>query len=422
MSNLDLKNIIEHGNLDFEDVRKLYSMMEKQNTLSKYNFPKKPSSDGYYHVYVKDPTLLSGRRQIKDKNLDGLKEKVFNFEKYNSTEVRKTFADVFNLTQVNKLKYVKNPEKKLSVQNTVQRIESEYNRLFHGTNFEKMFVNEITEKDIENICYLNLKRLDMRKKSFLFMRSILKSVFVLAFQERWIDDDPYCRVNFKKFSDMLVTSTPIAERVHTSDEINLMIQYTHNKQLSKPKYIASFAFELQMIMGLREGEVPALMWEDIKDGYIFIHRMQIVVRKNGTSTQHPEIVNHTKTWKDRKYPITNEVADLLVRLKAVHDNYYQGSKYLFPSSKRPDRPILNHTLYNYYHTMCKSLDINIDRNIIRGPHSFRRNAITKVVNSGGDMLMASRLFGNSPRVADNNYYTGLDLSAAKNIIELGNQQ
>ena len=50
-------------------------------------------------------------------------------------------------------------------------------------------------------------------------------------------------------------------------------------------------------------------------------------------------------------------------------------------------------------------------------HSFRRNAVTIVVNaSDGNILMASQLFGNSPEVAKNNYYTGLDMKKALEIL------
>ena len=51
--------------------------------------------------------------------------------------------------------------------------------------------------------------------------------------------------------------------------------------------------------------------------------------------------------------------------------------------------------------------------MITGPHSFRRNAITDVVNAtNGNMTLASQLFGNSPMVVNNNYYTGVDMESA----------
>ena len=51
-------------------------------------------------------------------------------------------------------------------------------------------------------------------------------------------------------------------------------------------------------------------------------------------------------------------------------------------------------------------------------HAFRRNAITQVINqSNGNILMASKLFGNTPAVIKQNYYTGIDLEKAKEVLE-----
>ena len=75
-------------------------------------------------------------------------------------------------------------------------------------------------------------------------------------------------------------------------------------------------------------------------------------------------------------------------------------------------------IYNFYRKMCMDLNIKLSHEAHKGPHSFRRNAITKVVNSsGGNLVMASKLFGNTPTVADKNYYAGLDLTKAKLILE-----
>lgn len=62
-----LQSEIDYANLSLEDMRKLYEMKEKQTLLEKYNFPDHPSSDGYYHIYVKDDSKKSGRKAIKDK-------------------------------------------------------------------------------------------------------------------------------------------------------------------------------------------------------------------------------------------------------------------------------------------------------------------------------------------------------------------
>ena len=228
--NEPLLNEINHGTLSCKDARKMYEMIERNNIIESYHFPNKPSSDGYYHIYVKDSTTKSGRRQFKSKNLESLKEKVYQYEKGIKGTVRNTFRDVFEIVQSQKLEYVKSKEKRLSVENTVIRTRSDYRRFFEETDFENKYIDMISKKDIESICMKNLKRYDLRKKAFARLRGILKSVFDLAFSEYWIADNIYTRVNFHKFADMIVDDVPIEDRMHTQEELSLMLnEYILNK-------------------------------------------------------------------------------------------------------------------------------------------------------------------------------------------------
>ena len=407
-----------YDNISLEDARKLYETLMKQQVLSKYNFPTKPSSDGYYHTYVADSTKKTGRRAIKAKTLEELREKVFSYENGISGTTRKTFRIVFEIVQSEKLKYIKNPEKVLSVKNTLRREQWEYHRYFEGTRLEKLFVDEISKHDIEDVCLMNLQRYDMTYKAFLSMRTIIKNVLKLAFNEYWISENPYDRVDFKKYKDMLVKPAPTEERVHSDKEITLILDYIHEKQRKQPSQSTPYALELQLLTGFRRGEIPPLEFSDIHENYLMVSKEQLIVAKDQEhSSQFNAIVNHTKTYKDRKFPITNEVQDCLERIYAFHDRYYPDSKYLFPKSGGKE-PISNNTVYSFYYRMCRCLGIELSHGAKKGPHSFRRNGITKVINeSGGNIIMASKLFGNTPDVANANYYAGLDLNQAKAVLE-----
>ncbi len=144
-----------------------------------------------------------------------------------------------------------------------------------------------------------------------------------------------------------------------------------------------------------------------------------MVKKTAETGSSTLIVSHTKTRRDRKYPITNTVRDFLDRLQAVHEQYGIDSEYLFPSRDDPEKAIHNNSIYRYYAKMCRALDIEISREKRKGPHSFRRNAITQTLNnSGGNIVMTGKLYGNSGKVIDQHYYTGLDLDEAKRVLEM----
>lgn len=390
-----------------EDIRKLYRQMQKENTLSKYTFPTKPSSDGYYHVWVKDEK--GGRKQLKSKSLEDLQEKVFQIS-FSVTSFRSLFEDV----QKQKLLYIKDPEKLLSAQNTIERNRRVYTRFIANTEFEKLDISEISKRDIENLCLNILREHDLRKKEFMNLRTLLNSVFKYAYEEYLIIDNPYTRINFDKYTDMLLRPASIENRAHTNEEVQAILQEIYAKQHKSPLYMPAYALELQIAMGLRRGEIPPLCWSDVKDGYIWIHRELISVKRK-ESVEYT-IVSHTKTYKDRRFPITMDIQNILDKLRRLDID----SPYLFPG-KTEIGCINNNVVGDYYSRICNKLRIKRSRDFIKGPHSFRRNAITSTVNNGGDIFMASQLFGNTPNVAEQNYYTGLNMSVARNILE-GNQK
>ncbi|MCR5238471.1 MAG: tyrosine-type recombinase/integrase [Lachnospiraceae bacterium] len=386
--------------------------MEKERILSTYTFPAKPSSDGYYHIYL---TTTEGRKQIKAKNLDKLKEKVYQFENVGS----KTFKQVFELMLDQKMKYIKGDDKKASVMNTVRILKSDYKRFFDNTEFENMPVDDITKRDIEEICYHNLQKYDLKKKAFLGLRGIIKQTLALAYEEYWIPENPYLRVNFKRYEDMLIEPTSISKRAHTDDELDKMLDYIHEHQAKTPSYVAPYGLELQILMGLRRGEIAPLEWSDVTNTVINITKEQLYVCKSEDNPKgYSIIVQHTKTHTDRQFPITDQIKEFLGRLKTMLNQYYPGTPYLFPAKTTKTGVITNFTVYKFYKRMCKNMGIELSLEMRKGPHSFRRNGITKVCNAnGGNIMMASVLYGNSPRSASNHYYTGIDMTKAKEILE-----
>ena len=163
-------------------------------------------------------------------------------------------------------------------------------------------------------------------------------------------------------------------------------------------------------MGLRRGEFSPLEWSDITDEYIIIRKEQL------TCVNDFVIVSHTKTYQDRYFPLTNDLKRYFRRLKEMQDNYYPNSKYLFPADT-DNGVITNRAVYYVYQSICEKLGIEISQDRVKDPHSFRRNVITDVVNeTNGNIIMASELFGNSPEVAKQNYFTGINMSVATDVL------
>ena len=405
--------------LDPEVFRELYRISMEQKLLEKYTFPKKPSSDGYYHCAIKDPSRRNGYRHVKSRTPEGLRDKVLQFERGELGESRKTFRDAYTILQQKTGDLVKCSERRLSVTNSISRHWQTYDRFFTGTDFEKLYVDEITELDIEAVCRMNLERYDLRKRAWQSMRTVVKQVMDLAFHRRWIQENTYLRCDFAQFRDMVLPDVPIARRAYSPEEMEKIMAFIAEKQRKSPSYLPAYALEMQILLGLRRGEVPPLRWSDVHDFWIGIEREQITLKpKTGTGGRDTfHIVGHTKNGKNRQFPITREVRDLLDRLRAVHRLYYPGSEYLFPADSE-EGVITDNTVYNFYRRMCRALEIPVCQDTVRGTHAFRRNAISRYVNlEGGSIEDAARLFGNSALVAEKHYFTGMDVEKFRKVLD-----
>ena len=414
--NIILQFYIKCGIITFEDAMSL-SEDKLMNKILKQVHPYSIFQSEYdkkWHTTIADITKVSGRRQIARKKKSDLEKFLLNHYHLQlniDKSSQKTFKEIFELVQERKLKYVKDAEKIHSKKNTDERTRRAYKRYFADTDFENKPIDEITVDDIDNICLYNLQRYDLKSKAFALLRSILKSVFDLAYTKYWITDNIYQRIDFMLYNDMLVADTPVEIRVHSKQEVSDILRELHKKQADNPKLSSAWALELQIIMGLRRGEVPPLEWSDVTDTYILIHKEQIT---NGNDFY---IVSHTKTSKDSHFPLTNDLKHFLRRLKEMQDIYYPNSKYLFPADNTANGVITNRAVYYVYQRICEKLDIKISADTVKGPHSFRRNAVDDIVNeTNGNIIMASALIGNSPQVAKKNYFTGINMETATEVL------
>lgn len=414
-----LQNSSSTSILPLTEARKIYEMalLEKETILNSYTFPSTPSSDGFYHIYVKDNTKKGGRKQFKAKSIEALKNKVYSYIKgIPENQAQITFKVVFDMTQENVLANIVSDEKLYSAKNTVKRNQSEYRRYFGSTSFENKPIDEISNKDIVEIVRKNIIEKKLHKKAIDSMRAILRSVFRFAYNNYWIIDNVCLRVDFKQFYNMATPSVPIKKRAYSSSDVEKFLSWIHNFQKRNPSSIPCYALELQILSGMRRGELPPLRWNDIGDRFIEIHQEQITIAaENGTPASY-KIVNHTKTHEDRLFPITNDISDLLTRLKYVHDRFYPDSEFLFPANTE-NGCISNNAVYHFYRKVKNQLGFKQDIGVIIGTHSFRRNAISNTINaSNGNIVMTANLYGNSPEVIRKHYFLGIDLDKATQIL------
>ena len=421
MTQLEINDLISMGldaPLSEEGVRDLLMKIEHDKIISEHKFSAKPDKEGYYRVYVKDPTSPGGRKQFRDKNIENLKEKVYNFVKgVPDSASTITFKDAFEYAQKFELTNV-SKERQYSRNNTISKNRSNYKRFFAGTSFERKPINKISMRDIDLEVRSILKRLGLTKKGMESIRGIVNMTFKRALYMGWIAENPAERIIWKDYNKLLKETTPITERSYSDEELGMMRDYVIGWEEQKPSYVPAYALEFQMIVGMRRGEVAPLKWEDVDfdNRTIFVHSELISQQDKRMASEH--ICNYTKNGKSRYYPIADLEMEFLLKLKEMHSKYYPDSPFLFPADTN-NGCITNNMVYQFFRRMCNKIGIPVTGACIRGTHAFRRNAITRVVNySNGNCVLAAQMFGNSPETIRKHYYVGEDLEELRGILNM----
>ena len=394
-----------------DELREMYESKMKEESITKYVIPQHPSADGYYRVNVKDPTKKTGRRTIAAKTVEELKEKLYKYEKGIYGQARKTFREVFELAENEKLTYRKSEADKESTRSTIKKDWYDFKRFFEGTIIEHKYIDDISKSDLENVMLMNCKRYDLTRDRFLAMRTVMSTTFRFAFEQFWIEDNAYLRTNPRKFKDMLVEPTPIDERIFTDIEIKKIhdeLQRIHEK---RPGQMSAWAVEFIMTVYFRSGEAPTIEWDDIYDNYISVHKEQIKTVKGEYIG-----VDHTKTRYNRKFPLTGKTRQLLEKIRRVHDAFYPDSPYLFPNADGTGS-IRKKAVYDCLYRICKKCGIHLSAEAKKGLHSFRRVGVNRFMKNTHDPITESRIFGHSPTVAERHYLKEIDLDWAAKMLD-----
>ena len=395
----------KYGIVDPVVARKLYGEAMKETKLADYTFPTKPSSDGYFHTWITDETKKTGRRQVKAKTLVELKEKILELNKV-------TFEDVFYQMLSTKKEYVKG-DKIYSAMNTVSVYEKFYKRCFKDSELIKRSFDELTDVDICEFVGSVLMRFDLRQAAYGTLKCILNQTFAYGFRHGLIFENPCLKVEFfsRKYTSMIVEDVDIESRMYMDSELGKLLDYIHSGQGDPKLAVGFYALEFQMLTGMRQGEVCPLTWDDVKESedgtrFILVHKEVIRVYDKSHEGMY-ELVGHTKTYKNRKVPVWDELGAFLERLKR------QGfsDTWLFPG-KGPEGSLKPDCLYSRHKRACKETGVVIEESRRRGTHAFRRNFAKRI----DDPKLATKILGNTEKVLSRHYYDGYDLSRAIDVV------
>lgn len=395
-----LQYLTENAKIDIAIVAQQIVMARRNEILEQHPYSIWLASDGFWKTKLKGD---DGKKHlIKKKNKSDVEDVIIEYYKSRSHEDN-TFKIWFT-------RWIERQRNCARSDNTILKYESDYRRFYEGYPLEEIDIRNIDEEILSQHFLQVLKDKQIPWRAFKDIMGYTKGTFDKAVRDKVISINPFCYMDteiFKKYCYIPPVKTT-TQRTLTEEDTRILINRIRNPRAKNVNRICCFAIEMALYTGMRVGELAALMWEDI----IFDEGLMII--------RHSEKFNHakkestisvTKTGKERIFPLTNEIIDLLKRTKEYEQQQGWVGEFVFQDSNgRVTKSKISDAMRN--HTMSD------DYSGIKSIHSIRRTINSKMRCSGVSATVASSLIGNSERVNDRNYtYDLLGIAEKRLIIE-----
>ena len=213
---------------------------------------------------------------------------------------------------------------------TIRRYRNDYIRFFKEKAIAQKNIAQITSKDISEFVGNTVKKHHLKVKAYQALRSYMDNIFRYAYSEEYISKNPYARIEYElrqltKKCDRTITSS--CDRTVSLPERKAILAQLNKDYRNKPEYIVAYSIEFAMLTGCRTGEIAAVKWSDIKDDWLYIRHSEKAHRVEGQKITYT--IEGTKTNKERKFPISKWLKDLLKRIEIAENNINCKGEFIF---------------------------------------------------------------------------------------------
>lgn len=392
-----LINALSTGIIDLTEVREQVETMNRKQMEKIYEEAratrkvwKGEGKDQRWKFKKKDGSLV-----VKTSE-DAIREAYIKYYEQTTNQTKKesyTFADIYKRWLDYRSEMVGTKRGQLSP-STYKRYINDYNHYIKGSSFDKMKVVDISAPAIEKYLKEIVIKYELTKSALINVAGYIKGALFLAYKEGLIEKTPYPSVDLKPIRGFCRIIVKYDEdRVLTLDEMKILIETLHEKQKNKETYIQNYAIELATMTGMRVGELAALKWESIQENGLHIDFSEHRLDYEDKSSEY--IVGEPKNSKHRVYPITDEIQELLNRIKAIHTKYGINSEYVFADKSGR---VNGHTISCAVNRRCN--DAGIDK---RSIHAIRRT-VSSYLRTRLPIATVANLLGHLEETNDKCYH------------------
>ena len=374
-----LNYALQNGIIDIYTIQKQIEMNERKRYLEMHNSKIWLSTDDKWYTFVPDLTKPKGKRLIKRNTEEEIKDFLVSF--YKEYEEPQTIEKTFDEWISRKIKF-----EEISKQ-TAERYKVDFNKYF--ADYKDKEIRKINEDFLDDFIIGNIRKYKMKAKAWSNLRTIIRSMFLFAKKKG------YTKLNISQYLMDLDLSWKIFNHEKKSDEntiysqkeVEVIVDY-----VSKSTSLNDLAILFAIYTGMRVGEIVALKWEDIKDGYIHVNRTQIRYHDEYDRVIH-EIRDFPKTEAGiRDVVIVNELEKVIKRIKNINP----FTEYLF---EKNGECIHKHSVCSRLYYLCDRFGFPR-----KGMHGFRRYYATKLIDAKVEETIIISQMGHTDFETTKNHY------------------
>lgn len=346
------------GIIDLQAMLTVLKAMTKKELEKTYKIKQVVNPSGQVQYYVRVKTSEGKTKQIRKSTYEACFDELSAYIR--GQEQENQHIDNLTLTELFQewLAYKKTITES---ENTIIRHEQHYRKYFKGTELFDMSLCKVDKLSLNTFCNQLVKCHNISSKEWTNVKTILKGMFEYAMDKEYISNNPFERVKITvKFKQVNAKSNPKKSALKLDEYRDLMIFL--DKEYAETENTAALAIKLQVLTGLRVGELVALKWTDIieEDGakYLYITKEEVKDKRHNVY----RVVEHTKTHRDRLVYLVSDALKVLERL------YEVSGKFPYICSRKGER--LTVTQINYLLTKYA----NHNGKVVKLSHTLRKTA------------------------------------------------
>ena len=297
-----LQEALSSGIVDIDSVLDTLMSTKREKILlvHPYSITPPASENGRWQTCYKDGQ--GKRKNIKAQTKEELLDKLIPIYFSNTHLDKLTFCGLYEEWLDYKTTVTNSP-------NTIKRHRQHYHKYFEPSALHEKKMKKIDELLLEQECNRIVKEFNLSRKEWCNIKTILNGMFTYAVRKRYLAENPMDKVQVYVKYRQIVKKSGKTETYNT-EELQELNRYLEGMYAETDDTVF-LAVKINFLLGLRVGELVALKWDDCQNlSHLHIVREEV---RNQVTNQY-EVVEHTKTNRDRYVILVPKAVSLLQRI------------------------------------------------------------------------------------------------------------